>query len=73
MMEIVNREVDKSITETNVIKAINAMLVCMLSEDKKNCKNCKSCKLVDSCCFLTDAVFIYKRIEENKSNIDLHE
>jgi hypothetical protein len=49
-----------------VIKGINEMLECLLGQGKIDCKKCKECEKIDACCFLTDAVFVYKNIKRIK-------
>jgi len=36
------------------------ILDCLLNSEGRKCESCKKCEDVDVCCFLTDAVIVYK-------------
>ncbi len=67
MIENHKSEKDKSIANIQAKEEINTMLDCLLNKDL-GCKNCKRCESVDVCCFLMEAVFVYKQIKKSKSN-----
>jgi hypothetical protein len=54
---------DEPIYKSEVTEGINEMLECLLGQGKIGCKKCKECEKVDACCFLTDAVFVYRNIK----------
>jgi len=57
MIEEINRNIDKSIFRMKVNESFKRMIDCMLIEDGKTCKNCSD---VDTCVFLTEAVFSFR-------------
>jgi hypothetical protein len=62
-----------TIDRTKAREEICNMLDCLFSQDEIDCKKCKDCEKVDSCCFLSEAVFVYHYKEKNKRNReDLH-
>jgi hypothetical protein len=54
--------INRSKTREEILK----MLECLFSQDELDCKKCKNCEKVDSCCFLSEAVFVYNYQEKNK-------
>ena len=60
----VDNRLGESTNKLEVIKGINEMLECLLSERNSGCIKCKQCEKVDACCFLTDSVFVYKNISK---------
>ena len=47
----------------NVIKILD----CLLNSEGRKCDACKGCSDVEVCCFLTDAVIVYKQKGRKKS------
>ena len=43
------------------------ILDCLLNSEGRKCDACKGCKDVEVCCFLTDAVIVYKHKSRKKS------
>jgi hypothetical protein len=48
-----------TIKRTKTKEEMLKMLECLFSQDKIDCKKCKNCEKVDSCCFLSEALFVY--------------
>jgi hypothetical protein len=57
-------------SKIELTKAINAMLACLLNKNELNCKKCIDCNNVDACCFLMEAVCVYKYSGKNKTNAE---
>ncbi len=47
------------------------ILDCLLNSEGRKCDACKKCEDVDVCCFLTDAVIVYKHKGRKKSDLPL--
>ena len=60
MKENDDNGLDESISNSEITEGINTLLECLLSKDEPSFKKCKECEKVDACCFLMDAVFVYK-------------
>ncbi len=67
MIENLNNGKDSSIPNIQTKIEINSMLNCLLNKEL-GCKNCKTCESVDVCCFLMEAVVVYKQMKKSKSN-----
>jgi len=48
--------IHNSLMKSNTKEELNRMINCLLSEHRSNCKSCSD---IDSCIFLTDAIFAY--------------
>lgn len=62
------REIMDSYTNTDLKEDIIKTLDCLLDSEGRKCDACKKCEDVDVCCFLTDAVIVYKHKGRKKSN-----
>jgi len=40
---------------------ITRILECLLNSEERKCNSCKKCEDVDTCCYLTEAVFVCKQ------------
>jgi len=48
--------IHNSLMKSNTKEELNRMIDCLLSEHRSSCKSCSD---IDSCIFLTDAIFAY--------------
>jgi hypothetical protein len=47
-------------TDPDIRGDIIKILDCLLNSEGSKCDSCKGCEDVEVCCFLTDAVIVYK-------------
>ena len=69
MVENADNGLDESISNSEITEGINTLLECLLNKDQISCKKCKECEMVDACCFLMDAVFVYKYQERKLTRV----
>jgi len=60
-----------SSTDPDLKGALIEILDCLLNSEGRKCDACKKCDDVDVCCFLTDAVIVYKHKDRKKRDFPL--
>jgi hypothetical protein len=53
-------------TDPDIREDMIKILNCLLTGEGRKCDACKGCEDVEVCCFLTDAVIVYKHKNRKK-------